>query len=148
MTVTPLTVEAGRSCVAFEFEPCGGRPAGGPRRRITSLRKRACRAAARHMRSMLTCFRWIARAEGASLLALMGIAMPVKYGLGEPLLVEWFGWIHGLLFLLYVAVLGMCTLRLGWSPTRAAAGFVASLLPGGTFVFEWKMLAEDTGAAD
>ena len=100
-------------------------------------------AATGHELQMLTWFRWIARAEGASLLALMGIAMPIKYGLGEPLLVEWFGWIHGVLFLLYVAVLGLCMVQLGWTPARAALGFVASLLPGGTFVFEYKVLADD-----
>jgi integral membrane protein len=87
----------------------------------------------------LAWFRWLARAEGVSLLVLFGVAMPVKYGLGEPIVVAWTGWLHGVLFLLYVAGLGVGMARLGWSPLTAVFGFVASLVPFGTFLFERRL---------
>ncbi len=85
-------------------------------------------------------FTWLGRAEGISLLFLFGVAMPVEYGLGQPLLVSWGGWLHGVFFLLYVMALGVGVLRLGWSLFDAALGFVASLLPFGTFAFERRVL--------
>lgn len=43
--------------------------------------------------------------EGASLLALVGIAMPLKYGLGIPEAVQVTGMAHGVLFLGLLLVL-------------------------------------------
>ena len=43
--------------------------------------------------------------EGTSTLALMGIAMPLKYIGGNEILVKILGPIHGLLFMLYLGVL-------------------------------------------
>lgn len=79
---------------------------------------------------------WVARLEGVSLLVLFVIAMPVKYGLDEPLLVEVCGWAHGLLFLAFVAGLGVGLTRLGWSLAQVALGFVSAFLPFGTFLWE------------
>lgn len=88
--------------------------------------------------------RWffhIARAEGLSLLVLFGIAMPVKYLAGEPVLVEWVGWIHGLLFLVYVIALGAISVLEEWPMSRSILGFVASFVPFGTFAFERRVVA-------
>jgi integral membrane protein len=85
-----------------------------------------------------TWFDWLARLEGLSLLALFGIFMPAKYALHVELDggQGWFGWVHGMLFVSYlVALIGVSRVA-GWSLLRTAAGFVASLLPFGTFVFE------------
>ena len=83
-------------------------------------------------------FTWIARFEGLSLLALFGIYMPSKYLLKLELDggQGWFGWVHGMLFMMYVLALVSLTRAAGWSLSRAALGFVASLLPFGTFAFE------------
>lgn len=94
--------------------------------------------------AIFDAFRWVARAEGVSLLVLFGIAMPVKYGLGEPLVVAWTGWLHGVLFLLFLMAVGVGVVRLGWSLVDAGLGFVASLLPGGTFWFEARMARKRT----
>lgn len=87
-------------------------------------------------------FRGVAWAEGVSLLALFGVYMPAKYvwhteldgGQG------WFGWVHGMLFVLYVVALGRWVLEGHTStPARARAavlGLIAAVLPFGTFVFE------------
>ena len=41
--------------------------------------------------------------EGISYLLLLGVAMPLKYLAGMPAMVQVAGWIHGLLFTLFVA---------------------------------------------
>ncbi len=79
---------------------------------------------------------WVARLEGVSLLFLFFVAMPLKYGAGMPIFVEVAGWAHGLLFISFVAGLGVGLVKLGWGVPTVALGFVASFLPFGTFVWE------------
>ncbi len=83
-------------------------------------------------------FLWIARAEGVSLIVLMLIVTPLKYGMHIELDggTGGFGWMHGILSLVYVLALWDTGRQLGWSVTRGSIGFVLSLLPFGTFVFE------------
>ncbi|HEU4408476.1 MAG TPA: DUF3817 domain-containing protein [Polyangiaceae bacterium] len=77
--------------------------------------------------------RRLAWAEGSSLLALVGVAMPLKYAAGLPAAVRVTGLVHGLLFVLYiVAVLeAFGTRRL--SGRAAALAIAAAMVPGGTF---------------
>lgn len=81
-------------------------------------------------------FRWVAIAEGWSFLILLGIAMPLKYIWDWPLMVKYFGWAHGVLFVAFFAlafdVWGRLKLPFSW---LVKAGF-ASLLPFGTFLFD------------
>ncbi len=93
---------------------------------------------------MSPLFVWIARAEGLSLLVLFGVAMPLKYVGGWTHATMVPGWIHGLLFLIYVAVLGKVAVTDQWSPVRIAAAFVAAFVPFGTFVFEHQIGAQDS----
>lgn len=79
---------------------------------------------------------WVARIEGVSLLFLFFVAMPLKYGAGLPIFVEIAGWAHGLLFLAFTAALVVGWLRLGWRVSSVGAGFAASFLPFGTFLWE------------
>ncbi len=83
-----------------------------------------------------TWFRWISRAEGLSLLLLFGVAMPLKYAFGEPAAVQWVGWVHGILFLVYVIALGSAARVGSWPLNRVAMGLIASLVPFGPFLFE------------
>ena len=87
--------------------------------------------------------RLVALAEGVSCLLLFFVAMPIKYveALGNnPAPVKYVGWVHGLLFLLFgVAGLQAMAAR-RWPWTAAAWGFVAALLPGGTFVYDARFL--------
>ena len=83
--------------------------------------------------------RWflaIGRLEGASLLALLGIAMPLKYLAHIPAATAWTGWIHGFLFLVFLVALVSARRTEGWPPSRLVWGFLASVLPFGTFVLE------------
>ena len=80
--------------------------------------------------------------EGASLLLLVLVAMPLKYLYGLPLAVRIVGSVHGLLFLLFVAALVRTASELGWPIRRSLLGLGASLVPGGTLVFDRSLVRE------
>lgn len=86
----------------------------------------------------LQWFSWLARAEGVSLLMLFGVYMPLKHGAGIVLDggQGWFGWAHGVFQLIFLVALVVTARARGWSVTRQAVGFIASLVPLGTFWFE------------
>lgn len=92
----------------------------------------------------LVRFRTIAFWEGVSAVILFFIAMPIKYLLDYPLVVKYVGWAHGILFLLYMLSLAQVTITYKWSFIKVAMGFVASLVPFGTFVFDKKVLKEES----
>lgn len=87
-------------------------------------------------------FRAISFIEGVSFLLLLGIAMPLKYFADLPMLVTIVGWIHGVLFVLYIAAVAHVTLTDGWSLKRVAGALIASLLPFGPFVFDARLRRE------
>ena len=91
------------------------------------------------MNNTVKIFRVIAIAEGISFLLLLFVAMPLKYFVDMPGAVKYTGWIHGVLFVAYVPSLLAAARRQQWSLQMIFIGFMASLLPGGTFVFERKI---------
>ncbi|MCB9664907.1 MAG: DUF3817 domain-containing protein [Alphaproteobacteria bacterium] len=98
--------------------------------------------------------RWflqVARAEGSSLLVLLLGAMPAKYVLGIPDATAWVGWLHGTLVFVYLVALGSVSRVEAWTWGRTGAAFVASVIPGGTFLFEARLsrtTPEAAGAVD
>lgn len=72
--------------------------------------------------------------EGASLLALLFIAMPLKYLGDMDTAVRYVGMIHGILFLVFVAWVGVAARRGKWSIEKTAGAMVASVIPFGPFV--------------
>ena len=80
--------------------------------------------------------------EGISALLLFFVAMPMKYMLDMPLAVKYTGWAHGVLFMLYIAALLHAAFAYRWSIIKIALGFVASVVPFGTFVFDAKVVKE------
>jgi integral membrane protein len=73
--------------------------------------------------------RWIAIAEATSFLLLFG-CMGFKYAgphNGVPVLVM--GWIHGVLFLAYLAVVFSAYTALNWSKRRTVLSLIASVVP-------------------
>jgi integral membrane protein len=71
----------------------------------------------------------LALVEGASLVALVGVAMPLKYYAGLPEAVRVVGLVHGLLFLWATTTLAVVLAR-GHLPAAKGAGvFAASLIP-------------------
>lgn len=78
--------------------------------------------------------------EGLSLVALLFIAMPLKYQFAMPEMVSIVGRLHGGLFIAFNIVLFYHVAKGYLSETKGFIGFVASLVPFGTFWFKWKIL--------
>ncbi len=94
--------------------------------------------------SLWTPFLWVARLEGVSLLLLFFVAMPLKYGGGFEYATEVPGLVHGLLFVAYVLLMLQVGRTQGWPMQVYALGFLASLLPFGTFLFERRIVSGAT----
>lgn len=92
--------------------------------------------------STLGRFRLIAILEGISYLILLGIAMPLKYFAQLPDAVKYTGWVHGVLFVLYITLLLKVWMQYRWSFGKVVLAFIASLLPFGTFVLDSKLKKE------
>jgi len=88
---------------------------------------------------ILARFILIGRLEAYSFLMLLLIAMPVKYLLGEEILVKYVGWLHGLLFILYFIGLFAAYFKMQWSFKLLFLGAMASLIPLGPFWFHRKI---------
>lgn len=82
-------------------------------------------------------------AEGISFVTLLFIAMPAKYIGGDPGLILYVGWVHGLLFLLYILALISVKINLEWKFRKAAVAFLASLVPFGTFIMDKSLRKEE-----
>ena len=83
--------------------------------------------------------RLVAFLEGISFLVLLLIAMPLKYLAGQPQAVKQVGMAHGLLFVLYLFLLLQQGLERRWSVGKLGLGFLASLVPLGTFWADKKL---------
>jgi integral membrane protein len=83
--------------------------------------------------------RTVALVEGVSFLLLLGVAMPLKYAAGMPMAVKVAGWIHGVLFILFIIALVRAVGVARWPIGRAAMVFVGALLPFGPMVLEPRM---------
>lgn len=94
------------------------------------------------MNNSISLFRKVAVAEGISYLLLLFIAMPLKYFADMPLAVKYTGWAHGLLFILYAALLVMVWQEQKWKFGKAALIFLASLLPFAPFIVDRRLKDE------
>lgn len=88
-------------------------------------------------------FRLIAIIEGISYIVLLFIAMPLKYFAGFPDAVKYTGWVHGLLFMLYLLGLISAKINLDWGFKKTFVAFLASLIPFATFVLERSLRKEE-----
>jgi integral membrane protein len=100
------------------------------------------------MSNALRRFRPIALAEGVSFLVLLLIAMPMKYAMDIPMATKFVGWIHGVLFILYIVMGLQAAFDEEWSPGFTVLAFVASLVPGGTFWLDRKLRPEEPAQAE
>ena len=73
--------------------------------------------------------------EGCSTILLMGVAMPLKYLGGNEVLVKLLGPIHGMLFVIYIAMLFLGVSKT-WNKNAFVIGFIAAIVPGGPVWFE------------
>ncbi len=96
--------------------------------------------------NQLKNFRIISLAEGISLLVLLFIAMPMKYFMGMPEAVKVVGWIHGILFIVYVGLLIIVQLTQRWSFIFLLGAFIASMVPFGTFILDKQLRKKENEA--
>ncbi len=88
------------------------------------------------MKERISKLRLIGFIEGVSFLVLLLIAMPLKYYLDFPIAVKVTGWIHGVLFILYVIAVIMAIKAMQWNWFSVMVALAASLIPVGTFVLD------------
>ena len=86
--------------------------------------------------------------EGVTLLLLLGVAMPLRQLMDQPLAVRYVGMVHGLLWLVLCVVLVAVAWRRRWGLGRCLAVFVSSVLPFGFLVIDRRMRAWDTERPD
>jgi integral membrane protein len=88
-------------------------------------------------------FRLVAISEGISYILLLFIAMPLKYMAGWAEGVTYVGWVHGLLFMLYILALISVKFTLNWGFEKTIIAFLASLIPFGTFILDKSLQKEE-----
>lgn len=93
-------------------------------------------------RTSIGRFRMVAIIEGISYLFLLFIAMPLKYFANMPEVVKYTGWVHGILFMLYILTLINAKFDANWGFKKVFIAFICSLLPFATFILD-KTLRKD-----
>ncbi|MDB5258475.1 MAG: hypothetical protein JWM14_3170 [Chitinophagaceae bacterium] len=91
--------------------------------------------------SLLRIVGWL---EGLSLIALVGVAVPLKYLYNKPEATKEVGMAHGMLFIVYSLLLFLVAYQLKWTFKRTVLGFIASFIPFGTFWAEFKLFRDDS----
>lgn len=89
-------------------------------------------------------FRLVALLEGVSFLLLLLICMPLKYIMGIPEAVKYMGWVHGVLFILYIVTMTQAALKYDWTFGKTSIAFAMSLVPAGTLIYDKKLKQEIT----
>lgn len=80
--------------------------------------------------------------EGISYLMLLGICMPLKYGLDIPEPTSLVGMVHGLLFIAYCAWVIIVSNEHKWSHVKTLWALLASVLPFGTFIADKRIFRQ------
>jgi integral membrane protein len=93
--------------------------------------------------NMIKFFRIVGLLEGLSYILLLFVGVPMKYIMGNPTGVKALGMPHGLLFVLYIVLAVNVFIELEWPKRRLFYAFLASLLPFGTLIFDWKYLKKN-----
>lgn len=88
------------------------------------------------MRGALLRYRVMAYLVGIGLLVLVLVGVPLQYAAGRPGVVAVVGPIHGILYIVYLAVAYDLARRSKWSLGRMAAVVLAGFLPFLAFVVE------------
>lgn len=88
----------------------------------------------------LKYFRWLLLLEGYSLLAMLFIAMPLRWWTGEHMYVRVTGTIHGILFLIFLYMLIQVAIERSWKFRKVLLALVLGSLPFGSFIFEKRYL--------
>jgi integral membrane protein len=96
----------------------------------------------KYFKTALGRLRLIGFLEGLSFVFLIGLAMPMKYFYGMPWGVKYFGWVHGVLFVLYVAAVFHAAVLYRWSFLKGFQALLASVIPFGPFFFDAQLVRD------
>ncbi|CAA6805666.1 MAG: Unknown protein [uncultured Campylobacterales bacterium] len=86
--------------------------------------------------NILSQFRIVSLIEGISYLILLGFAMPMKYIFDNEIFVKFFGMAHGVLFVLFIVLLGICFFYYKFSILKSIKIFIYSLIPFGFILID------------
>ncbi|MEH6657193.1 DUF3817 domain-containing protein [Leeuwenhoekiella marinoflava] len=89
---------------------------------------------------MIKAFQIISILEGISLLLILFVTMPLKYGFDNPEPNQIIGMAHGLLFLTYVVMAILVKSELSWNFKTLLIVLVCSIIPFGTFWLDKRYL--------
>jgi integral membrane protein len=78
----------------------------------------------------------LGRIEGVSFLLLVGVAMPMKHFADQPLAVTYFGWVHGILFMMLALVTLLALIEKQLSFKQCCIVALAAVLPFGPFFID------------
>lgn len=81
-------------------------------------------------------FRVMGFIEGASLLILLFIAMPLKYAAGIPEAVRIVGSLHGFFFILYILMIVYVTFKIRWSFIWVGSALAVAFIPFGNILLD------------
>jgi integral membrane protein len=84
-------------------------------------------------------FRVMGFIEGASLLVLLFIAMPLKYWAGLPEVVSVVGALHGAFFISYLLIIAYTTFKIRWSILWALSAVIVAFIPFGNIILDSKL---------
>lgn len=87
----------------------------------------------------ISIFRIIAFLEGLSYISLLFVAVPIKYISNDPRYVKMLGMPHGLLFIAYIILALVLVFYNNWVKRNLLGVLVASVIPFGTFVVDYKL---------
>ncbi len=90
----------------------------------------------------LKAFRIISFIEGLSYLALVGIAMPLKYVWEMPMAVRYVGMAHGVLFVIFVLALVFAAVAARMKIYMPFVYFLLSMIPFGFIAIEYLLRQE------
>ena len=91
---------------------------------------------------MILTFRIISYLEGISYLLLLFIGVPLKYFGGNEILVKTLGMPHGILFIAYILMAFFIKPEFKWNNRDFMLILLASVIPFGTFIADWKFLTK------
>lgn len=84
-------------------------------------------------------FRLMGFIEGASLLILLFIAMPLKYWADIPMAVTIVGSLHGFFFMTYLLILAYTTYKIRWSFAWVFSAVAVAFIPFGNIILDTKL---------
>ena len=91
------------------------------------------------MDSQIRRVRILAFIEGISLLLLLLVAMPLKYQYGNNYSVPVMGWIHGLLWIVFLFTASSVSQKRAWSDGFLILLILSSVVPFGMVLMDRKL---------